>query len=50
MRAVGVDDAVAAVPGLPEQALRSAVGGDLAGSAALWIEGSHVVHPSRYLR
>lgn len=50
VRTVGVDAALAAVPGLPEQALRSAVGPDLAGSAALLIQGSHVVHPERYLR
>ncbi|EIE18262.1 FAD dependent oxidoreductase [Coccomyxa subellipsoidea C-169] len=50
VRAVGVDAAAAALPGLPEEALRAAVGRDLESSAALWIEGSHVVHPERYLR
>ena len=50
VRAVGVDEAAAAVPGLPEEALRAAVGQDRASTAALWIEGSHVVHPERYLR
>ncbi len=50
VRAIGVDDAAAALPGLPEEALRAAVGRDLESSAALWIEGSHVVHPERYLR
>jgi hypothetical protein len=50
VRALGVEAAAAAVPGLPEQALRAAAEPDYAQSAALLIEGAHVVHPVRYLR
>lgn len=50
IRAIGVEEAVAAVPGLPEEAVAAAAGPDHADSAALLIEGAHVIHPERYLR
>ena len=50
IRPVSADEAAAAVPGLRRDALAQAAGPSSRGSAALWIEGSHVVHPRRYLR
>ena len=38
------------VPGLPREQLSGLLGPDLASSAALLVEGAHVLHPSRYLR
>ena len=50
IRPVSVGEAAAAVPGLHRGALTQAAGPGGQRSAALWIEGSHVVHPRRYLR
>ena len=50
VRALSLDEAAQRVPGLPSGQLRAALGPQLAASAALLIEGAHVLHPTRYLR
>ncbi len=47
IRAVSWEEAAAAVPGLISRVPAWSAEGS--GSAALWIEGSHVIHPTRYL-
>ena len=50
VRAISLEEAAQRVPGLPSEQLRAALGPELAASAALLIEGAHVIHPTRYLR
>ena len=47
---LSLQEAAERVPGLPRERLSGLLGPDLASSAALLVEGAHVVHPSRYLR
>ena len=50
VRALSLDEAAQRVPGLPSGQLRAALGPQLAASAALLIDGAHVLHPTRYIR
>ena len=50
VRAISLKEAAQRVPGLPSEQLQAALGPELAASAALLIEGAHVIHPTRYLR
>lgn len=50
VRALSLEEAAQRVPGLPSEQLNAALGPELAASAALLIEGAHVIHPTRYLR
>lgn len=47
---LSIQEAAQRVPGLPRERLSELLGPDLASSAALLVEGAHVLHPSRYLR
>ena len=47
---LSLQEAAQRVPGLPRGRLSELLGPELASSAALLVEGAHVLHPSRYLR
>ena len=47
---LSLQEAAQRVPGLPTERLAVLLGPELASSAALLVEGAHVLHPSRYLR
>ena len=47
---LSLQEAAQKVPGLPRERLSGLLGPDLSSSAALLVEGAHVLHPSRYLR
>ena len=47
---LSLQEAAQKVPGLPGERLAGLLGPDLSSSAALLVEGGHVLHPSRYLR
>ena len=50
VRALSLEEAARRVPGLPSEQLQAALGPELIDTAALLIEGAHVIHPTRYLR
>lgn len=49
VRALTLDEAGQQVPRLPREQLSAAVGPEHATSAALLVDGAHVIHPTRYL-
>ena len=50
VRVLSLQEAAQRVPGLPRKRLSERLGSELVSSAALLVEGAHVLHPSRYLR
>ena len=50
VRALSLEEAAQRVPGLPSEQLGAALGPELAASAALLVDGAHVLQPTLYLR
>lgn len=47
---LSLQEAAQRVPGLPRKQFSGLLGPEIASSAALLVEGAHVLHPTRYLR
>lgn len=50
VRALSLEEAARRVPGLPSEQLWTTLGPELAASAALLVDGAHVLQPTLYLR
>ena len=50
IRVLSLEEAAQRVPGLPAGELSATVGPNRQSSAALLVDGAHVIHPTRYLR
>ena len=50
IRVLSLKEAAQRVPGLPAEQLSATVGPNRQLSAALLVDGAHVIHPTRYLR